>query len=125
MTTKLPDTSIEAYESVSVEMLADHHRKIVNALSVLGNANYEKIATLMGMEPHAVGRRLKELLEMELIYKTENKSLTKSGRKAYDYCLTGRGMPKTDEQVKEAYNNIKVEASENETFTTYKQQSMF
>lgn len=126
MSKKLPDTSLEALDSVSIEMLADHHRKIVNALSMLGTANYERIAAQVGMEPHAVGRRLKELIEMEMIYKTENKSLTKSGRKAYDYCLTGRGMPTTDNMIKEAYGKIKTEdPSENETFSKYKQASMF
>lgn len=123
---KKPETSYEAYDKVSIEMLHGHWKKIVDALSALGTANYERISEFAFMDRHQIGRRLKELEEKEMVYKPGTKSLTKSGRKAYDYCLTGRGMPTTDNMIKEAYGKIKTEdPSENETFSKYKQASMF
>lgn len=80
-------------------MIAPHHAKIVEALKVLGNATYEEIASRLTMDRHAIGRRLKEMELLNLVYKPGNKKLTKSGRAAYCYSLcTGE---KTDNQVKE------------------------
>jgi hypothetical protein len=81
-----PDTSSSAYSSVSVDMLADHYKKILNALSVLGTAIYEEIAKHIGWEDkNRVSRRLRELEGMQLVYKTGGKKLTSSNRNANVY----------------------------------------
>jgi len=80
------DTSSAAYSSVSVDMLADHYVKILNALSVLGTAIYEDIAKNIGWEDkNRVSRRLSELEGMQLVYKTGEKKSTSSNRKANVY----------------------------------------
>lgn len=97
----LPETSKKAYKQVSAEMLQGHYKKIVAALSVLGTCNYEKIADYVGLDKHAVGRRIGELERMQIIYKPGTQSLTKNNRQAFNYCLTGIGLPKTDNEKKE------------------------
>ena len=89
MSTTLPSTSIEAYKKVTPEMLQGHYGKILQALKILGTANYEKIATHVGLDRHAVGRRLKEMEEKQWVHKPGTKSKTKSERNAFDYSLTG------------------------------------
>lgn len=99
-----PDTSISAYHSVSKEMKLTHYKKIIEALKVLGIANYEKIALFLCMtDRNMVSRRLKEMmppdednpLGLNFVFKPGSKSTTTSGRMAYDYQLTGT-QPKTD-----------------------------
>lgn len=91
MSDKLPSTSIEAYKKVTPEMLQGHYGKILKALKILGTANYEKIANAVGLDKHQVGRRLSEMEEegRKWVHKPGTTSLTKSGRKAFDYSLTG------------------------------------
>lgn len=100
MKRNLPDTSHAANKAATLEMRQGHYKKIIDALSKLGVANYEKIADYIGLDRHAVGRRVSEMEGLQLIYKPGTKSFTKSHRQAYDYCLTGQGMPKTDNEVK-------------------------
>lgn len=100
MKRKLPDTSLDANKRATLEMREGHYKKIKDALSVLGKANYEKIADYVGLDRHAVGRRVSEMERLEFIYKPGTKSSTKSGRQAYDYCLTGNGMAKTENEVR-------------------------
>ena len=85
---KQPQTSLDAYHSQTSEKLTADHQKIVDALNILGQSNYENIAALARMDRHAVGRRLKEMELHGLIYKPGTKSFLKSGRYGYDYRLT-------------------------------------
>lgn len=112
MKKQLPETSKEAYKKVSAEMLQGHWGIIVKALKALGTANYEKISGFSFMERHQVGRRLKELEQMEIVYKPGSKSKTKSGRDAFDYCLTGQGLAHTEKELKDVVykNNEKTAA---------------
>jgi len=87
MTRNNPSTSIDAFRQVTPDMLRGHYLNIIKALQSLGTCNYEKIADFVGMERHAVGRRLKEMEGLQLIYKPGTTSLTKSNRKAFNYCL--------------------------------------
>lgn len=89
MNKKLPSTSIEAYHQVTPEMLQGHYGKILAALKKLGVANYETIASSVNLERHAVGRRLKEMEIKQWVHKPGTTSPTKSGRKAFNYSLTG------------------------------------
>lgn len=98
MSNTLPSTSIDAYNKVTPEMLRGHYLNIIKALQSVGTCNYEKIADFVGMDRHAVGRRLKEMEGLQLIYKPGTKAPTKTGRLAYEYCLTEDGQQvKVDE----------------------------
>lgn len=91
MKKKLPETSLEANRMATEEMRNNHRSKIIKALQVLGSANYEQIATYLTLEPHAVGRRMKELEGMDIVFKPGPKHPTKSGRNAYLYTLQEAG----------------------------------
>jgi len=95
---KLPDTSLSAYKSVSIEMQNNHFSKILKALKVLGVASAEQIATYIGMEHSQINRRISEMERLELIWKPGNKVPTKSGRMAYQWQLRGDMQVKTEKQ---------------------------
>lgn len=86
-TRKLPVTSIAAYKQATTEMKAEHCAKIVKALKELGSANYEVIADKAGLKPTQVGRRMIDLERDQKVFKPGIQTLTKSGRKAFNYCL--------------------------------------
>lgn len=88
---KLPDTSIEAYDKKQ-DTISPDQKKIINALQVLGKANYEVIAKKAKMDRHAVGRRLKELEVLEKVFKPGTKTKTERGYNAYEYQLTPSAM---------------------------------
>lgn len=92
----LPATSHEANRRATDEMREAHHAKIIAALQKLGVANYETIGAFCGLERHAIGRRLCELERALTIFKPGTTSLTKSGRKAMNYCLTSEHTKKTE-----------------------------
>lgn len=86
--TMIPSTSLAAYKSVSHDMLASHYSRILRALERLGKANYEAISTEAGFtDKNQTSRRLKELELKELVIKTGTKSLTTSGRQAFEYTV--------------------------------------
>ena len=99
MQKKQPKTSLEAYKSVSIEMLNTHYAKIIKTLQVLGTGTYQDISNYNGMESHAVARRLAELERLEIVWKPGAKKNTKSGRQAFIYQLTGQSQPKTETEV--------------------------
>lgn len=92
----VPQTSKAAYKQAKEGLIEDHKKKITVALGELGVANYEVIATKAKLERHAVGRRLSELEKDNIVYKPGTKSKTKTGRLAYDYCLTSDNTVKTE-----------------------------
>lgn len=107
MSKKLPSTSHAANASFTDVMKKTHHKKIVEALRVLGKANYEKLGNYLGMKNiNQIARRLKEMMPpdednpkgLNLIFKPGTKTVTTSGREAYDYCLTNN-QPKTDKEI--------------------------
>jgi len=69
-------------------MKEGHYDKIKNALQKLKSANYEAISRKCGLERHAVGRRLSEMLERGMVWKPGGVSKTTSGRMAFNYQLT-------------------------------------
>lgn len=87
----MPTTSLEAYHSVSPEMLTNHHKCILNALKRLKSGTYEEIAAEVSMERHKIGRRLSELEREGVIYKPGEKRLTSTGRNAFVYKLVENG----------------------------------
>jgi hypothetical protein len=87
MNKKLPKTSLAANKEMTQEMRDTHFDKIKAALLYIGRGNYETIAFVANIEPHAVARRLKEMEGLELIRKSPTQSHTKSGRMAFNYFL--------------------------------------
>lgn len=117
MSKKLPDTSHAAKAAFTDVMKKTHHKKIVEALQVLGKANYEKLGNYLGMKNiNQIARRLKEMMPpdednpkgLNLIFKPGTKSQTTSGREAYDYCLTNN-HPKTVTLAQVLENYLKKE----------------
>ncbi len=88
-TRTLPQTSHEANKEMTYDLRAGHWAKIKEALGKVDSGLiYTDIAVLIGLDKHAVGRRLSELESMQAIYKTGEKRLTPSKRNAFVYKLT-------------------------------------
>lgn len=87
----LPQTSIQAYKSITDEMLTNHYGKILSCLKSIGKGTYEEISSHTGLEKHRVGRRVSELERMGVIYKPGEKRLTSSNRYAFVYKLVENG----------------------------------
>lgn len=85
----LPETSLEAYEQATPEMIQGHWNKILNSIKKLGLAIGEEIAKDTGLDYHAVMRRVGELEKSGSIYKPGTKKKTSKGRNAYHYALVG------------------------------------
>jgi predicted transcriptional regulator len=86
----LSDTSLSAYHQLeSSDMQSAHYHKIINALNKIGKGICEEIADVCDLHKSQVHRRVSEMekLEPPLIYKTEEKRKTSSGRSAYVYQL--------------------------------------
>jgi predicted transcriptional regulator len=70
-------------------MRVQHYQRIVKALEQLKSANYELIAKTAGFtDRNAASRRLPEMVGLGMIYRTDTKTATSSGRSAYNYSLT-------------------------------------
>ena len=87
------------------------HQKIIAALKILDTSIYDVIADTAKMEKNQVGRRLKELEEMGLVYKPGTLKKTKGNRLAYEYKLTDIGrevvIGKENMPVSSTEQNIK------------------
>ena len=88
-----PKTSIQAYKSMTDDILNNHHRLIVKALLKLGKANFEQIAKYLKWDdPNRAARRMSELERNEIVYKPGAMIKTKSGRNSYVYSLTKKAV---------------------------------
>lgn len=93
-----PETSKEAFRSLTAKELSDTHKSIVSALSVLGEATTEEVAAYL-REPHAkIWKRFSELAKNEVIHRPGHKRLLKSGRNGYTWMLSTEHTPKTTAQ---------------------------
>lgn len=98
--TKMPDTSIQAYEEKTFDSIQTDWNKIISALKVIGSGHYEDIAIQMQTtDLNVVSRRMKEMRERGMIYNTGDKKKTKRGRWAYVHCITTDSQPKTQSQT--------------------------
>lgn len=88
---KFSATSRAAYDTLTPEKLGDTYKKIIAALSTLGEATSEKIAAKMKCKPDSVWKRLKELSDRGLLYKPGNKQPLKSGCMGFTWSLTEKG----------------------------------
>lgn len=76
-------TSIKAFQSISLESKKSTWSKIVKALKRRkAGATYDEIATLTGLEPVQVARRMNELVEAKIVINTPITRATRTGRKA-------------------------------------------
>lgn len=90
---KIPDTSIEAFYSLDPEKIREIHKRILWALSQIKEGSFEDIAYALKEKESKIWRRLKEMSDMNLIYRTENKKVLSSGRKGYTWKATLQGQP--------------------------------
>lgn len=89
---KQPSTSIEAKELKTDDSKRKDYDKIILSLKVIGEGNYEKIATQLGItELNVISRRMKEMRDLGLLENTGNKTLTTRGRHAFVHKLTELG----------------------------------
>lgn len=82
-----PETSLEAWRSITKEHLLEHHAKILCALRDLRTASAEQISTRTNLTHHQVNRRMSELERMEIIYRTGARVVTRTGRSASCWSL--------------------------------------
>lgn len=78
---KNPDTSNDAYRSITPDMLSDIYQKILKSLERIGNASGQQIAMHLTLDDNKISRRLKEMEGLGLIYNTGLRTPTKSGTK--------------------------------------------
>jgi predicted ArsR family transcriptional regulator len=78
-----PQTSHDAAKS-AVGLAAAHRAKILGYLKSISpsGAIYQDIASAVGLEPHAVARRLPELQQAGLARPLDATAVTRSGRQA-------------------------------------------
>lgn len=114
---KQVETSKEAFLALRPEHLRKMYVRIVEALKVLGTAHYEDLSDyLQCQDRNQISRRLKEMEEMELIWKPGGKKLTKRNRNAFVYQLRGDNQPKVKIQTFEPTSDfLKVSAQDLQT----------
>jgi predicted transcriptional regulator len=85
---KFPETSLEAFESMTGKLLSAQHYEILKALLVLDKATAEEISIYLNWEDkNRSSRRMSELERDQKIFKPGEKRKTKSGRNAFVYQL--------------------------------------
>jgi predicted transcriptional regulator len=82
---KNPDTSLEAYRSLDPIKISQIMIKISEAVKVLGKANYEMVASHLGMKEERVWKRFIDCVRANLIHRTDETRQTKQNRKSYLY----------------------------------------
>jgi hypothetical protein len=97
---QLPQTSKDAYASLDPSKLREIYKRILYALSQLGEATTEECAAYLKVDHVKLWKRYSELHTMGLIYRPGTKKLLKSGRSGFCWSLTSTGMPKTDHDMK-------------------------
>lgn len=108
---KLPETSLDAYNSINPDKLRDIYKRILWALSQINEGSYEDIALALKEKESRVWRRLKEMANMNLIYRTENKKVLSSGCKGYTWKATLQGSPTIQDHSRQI-QSISVQANQ-------------
>ena len=91
-----PATSIAAYRSLDPNSVQNIKNRIVEAIKINGAMSAEQIANFIGVDHVQVNRRTSELERDQLIYRPGSKSITKTGRAAFNWQIRGDNQPKTD-----------------------------
>lgn len=90
---KNPSTSLEAYAALDPIKVSQTMHKITETIKRLGKANYEMVAESSGMPEAKVWKRLIDCVRADLIHRTEDTKLTKSGHKSYLYAAGPAAEP--------------------------------
>jgi predicted transcriptional regulator len=98
---KNPETSIEAYQSLDPDSIRDIYKRILWALSQINEGTYECISHALKEKDSKIWKRLKEMQDIGLIYRTENKKVLSSGRKGYTWKATLKGSPTVQDHSRE------------------------
>lgn len=118
-----PETSLEAWRSITKEHLLEHHAKILCALRDLRTASAEQISTRTNLTHHQVNRRMSELERMEIIYRTGAKVATRTGRSASCWAL--RNPNEAPKKVTERMLPGKTVADFSKAISNFKQPELF
>lgn len=100
---KIPQTSLDAYRGLDPGKLREMYVKIVEALSVIKEGNYELIAAQAEEKESRIWKRLSEVRKLGLIHNTGKKIKTKDGCESYIYAIgpgTGNEKPKKERVMK-------------------------
>lgn len=89
---KNPETSNEAYRQLKHERVRETYQKILFALSIIKEGNFEDISKQAGLKPEVVWKRLSELHADGKIYRPGNKKPLRSGRLGYTWMLIQPGI---------------------------------
>jgi DNA-binding Lrp family transcriptional regulator len=84
---KIVATSQAAYHSLDPARLKADYKKIVDALTVIGEGNYEAIAKQAGRPEEKIWKRLKESCDKGLIHNTGKTVMTKNNRMSYVFAI--------------------------------------
>jgi len=86
---KLPETSIEAFQSLQDSEVKKTYLDIIWALSVIKQGTYEDISRFLKCKPDKIWKRLNEIggKKYNLIHRPGEKRALKSGRKGYVWAL--------------------------------------
>lgn len=96
MNNTFSETSHEAHQSMTKQLLSNHHLKIIDALKVLKVATAEEIAIYLDWDDkNRSARRMSELEREQIIYKPGEKRKTRYGRNAFVYSLIKKESAKS------------------------------
>lgn len=95
MSKNIPETSKEAFRSLNPDKINDIHRRILDALKVIGKGHYEDIAKSAKADPSRVWKRLSELHKSGLIERTGERKVLSSGRDGFVWTLADKYLPMT------------------------------
>src|ERR1700743_3079696 len=94
---KKQQTSLAAYKSLYPAKLSKMHNLIIEALTFLGEGNYEGIASYLKLPEEKVWKRLNECVKLGAIHNTGRTIMTKNNRISYLYGIgPGHGLPKKE-----------------------------
>jgi predicted ArsR family transcriptional regulator len=118
-----PNTSLEAWRSITKEQLSEHHAKILCALRDLKSASAEQLSTHTNLTHHQVNRRMSELERLELIYRTGAKVATRTGRSAS--CWSLRNPSEAPKKVTEKILPGRTISDFSKAISNFKQPELF
>lgn len=90
---KLQKTSLEAYRSLDPKKISDIHKRILDALKVIGKGHYEDIAKAAHADPSRIWKRLSECHKSGLIERTGERKALSSGRDGFVWTLADKYVP--------------------------------
>lgn len=97
---KMPQTSIDAKNSLEPDKIRLMYRKILSALEVLGDCTYEELALNMEEKPERIWKRLSEMGRLNLIHRPGDRRIMSSGRQGFTWRLgSGKDVTKQKKKV--------------------------